>query len=247
MLVLALDTTGRPGSLALVRDGRLLAERAGEASRAPGERLPGEIAALLQALGLTVADIDVYAVTTGPGSFTGMRVGIATIQGLALVNGRKVVPVSALEALACQRGLRDAERVAAWIDARRGEVFAGLYGGARDGESAPDPATGLVELIAPEVGTPEALLERWRERGHFAGPPLVFTGDGATAHRSAIERACGADARIIAPPACLAGLVGEIATARAEAGGSVSPHAIAPVYVRRSDAEIAREKRDARR
>jgi tRNA threonylcarbamoyladenosine biosynthesis protein TsaB len=247
MLVLALDTTGRPGSLALWRDGRLLVERAGEASRSPGERLPGEIVSLLQSLGLKVAEVDVYAVTTGPGSFTGMRVGIATIQGLALVNGRGVVPVSAFEAVACQPEARRAERVAVWIDARRGEVFAALYGAARTADGASDPSTGLVELIAPEVGGPAEVLDGWRRRGQLEMPPPVFTGDGASAHRSVIEQACGAAARVLEPPVCLAGLVAEIAAARAAAGGAVSPHAIVPVYVRRPDAEIARELRNARR
>lgn len=247
MLVLALDTTSRPGSLALSRDGRLLVERASEASRSPGERLPGEIVSLLEMLGLKVADVDVYAVATGPGSFTGMRVGIATIQGLALVNGRAVVPVSALEALARHPEARRAERVAVWIDARRGEVFAALYGAASAADGARDASTGLVELIAPEVGRPADVVNGWRGRGRLAPPPPVFTGDGAIAHRSVIEQACGAEVRVLEPPACLAGLVAEIAAARAAAGGAVSPHAIVPVYVRRPDAEIARELRDAGR
>ncbi len=247
MLVLALDTTGRPGSLALHRDGRLLVERASEPSRSPGERLPGEIASLLREFGLSVADVDVYAVTTGPGSFTGMRVGIATIQGLALVNHKPVVPVSALEALACQQTARSAGRVAAWIDARRSEVFAALYDVAPGAGAAPDPATGLIELISPEVGGPDALLDGWTRRGHVTGTPIVFTGDGAVAYRSTIERAVGAAARVLDPPACLTGLVADIAAARAGAGGAVSPHAVVPVYVRRPDADVARERRDARR
>jgi tRNA threonylcarbamoyladenosine biosynthesis protein TsaB len=246
MLVLALDTTSRPGSLAVWRDGCVLVERAGEAARSAGERLPGEILALLQSLELRIPDVDVYAVTTGPGSFTGLRVGIATIQGLALVNGRAVVPVSALEALAFQPAARRAERVAVWIDARRGEVFAALYGAARLAHGTPDASTGLVELIAPEVGPPAEVLGGWRRRGQLGVPPPSFTGDGALAHRSAIEEACGAEARVLDPPACLAGLVVEIAAARAAAGGAVSPHAIVPVYVRRPDAEIARERREAR-
>jgi len=245
MLVLALDTTSRPGSIALLRDGVLLAERAGEASRSPGERLPGDIAALLQEFALTVADVDLYAVAAGPGSFTGMRVGIATIQGLALANDRRVVPVSALEALAWSA--RDNDRVAVWIDAQRGEVFAALYG-ASDAEGvARDPATGLVEADPPLVGRPGDVLAAWRDRGHLAKTPLTLTGDGAELYRPVIGQALGANARILAPPACLSRLVGEIATARAASGGAVSPHAIVPVYVRRSDAEIAREKHDARR
>ena len=94
MRVLALDTTERAGSVALVEDGRILLERQGDASRTHGERLPGELAAL----GAPFSSIDVFAVAIGPGSFTGLRIGIATMQGLALVNKRSVVGVSALEA-----------------------------------------------------------------------------------------------------------------------------------------------------
>src|SRR5258708_26525909 len=96
MRVLALDTTTRAGSVALVENDRVVEERAGDASRTHGERLPAELAAL----GAPWPTIDVFAVASGPGSFTGLRIGIATMQGLALVAGRPVVGVSALEALA---------------------------------------------------------------------------------------------------------------------------------------------------
>src|SRR5215831_7968433 len=94
MRVLALDTTGRAGSVAIVEDGRIVREHEGDASRTHGERLPGE----LEALGISFASVDVFAVASGPGSFTGLRVGIATMQGLALVTRRPVAGVSALEA-----------------------------------------------------------------------------------------------------------------------------------------------------
>ena len=100
MVILALDTTTTAGSCALWRDGALVEQRPGDAARTHAERLPGDLADLLAAHGLTVNDVDLYAVASGPGSFTGMRVGIATIQGLALVHGRQVVAISALEALA---------------------------------------------------------------------------------------------------------------------------------------------------
>ncbi len=109
MRVLALDTTTRAGSVALVDDERVVDERSGDAPRPHAERLPGEIIALLAAHGVAVADVDLFAVASGPGSFTGLRIGIATIQGLAFVRQRPVVAVSALEALA-QLGSRDSSR-----------------------------------------------------------------------------------------------------------------------------------------
>src|SRR5438067_13667736 len=125
MRVLALDTTTRAGSVALIEDDLVVDERAGDASRTHGERLPAELAQL----GAPWASIDVFAVASGPGSFTGLRIGIATMQGLALVTGRRVVGVSALEALAqvASADLSPGALVAPWIDAQRGEVFSALY------------------------------------------------------------------------------------------------------------------------
>ena len=100
MRVLALDTTTRAGSAALVDDDRIVDERSGDGSRTHALRLPGEIVALAEANQWPLSTIDRYAVASGPGSFTGLRIGIATIQGLAFVHSRRVVAVPALEALA---------------------------------------------------------------------------------------------------------------------------------------------------
>ena len=93
MRILALDTSTPAGSVALAAGGELTECRVGDADRTHGERLPGDVTALLATHGLTPADIDRYAVCSGPGSFTGLRVGLATIQALALVNRRPVVAV----------------------------------------------------------------------------------------------------------------------------------------------------------
>src|SRR5215475_1661728 len=124
MRVMALDTTSRAGSVALVDDGRIVDERAGDASRTHGERLPGELAAL----GFEWSSVDVFAVCAGPGSFTGLRIGIVTIQGLAFVDKRPAVGVSALEAWAqlASRELAECTTIGVWIDAQLGEVFSAL-------------------------------------------------------------------------------------------------------------------------
>src|SRR3954469_13948498 len=116
MRVLALDSTTRAGSVALVDGDRVVTERAGDGSRKHGERLPGELADLGAAWGT----IDGFAVASGPGSFTGLRIGIATMQGLALVAGRRVVGVSALEALAqiASTQLSPGALIASWVDAQ---------------------------------------------------------------------------------------------------------------------------------
>ena len=122
MRVLALDTTTRAGSVALVADDRVVDERSGDGARTHAVRLPGEIVALADAHGWPLSAIDLFAVASGPGSFTGLRIGIATMQGLAFVHGRRVVGVPALEALAHageRRPRRQARSSRAWMDAHR--------------------------------------------------------------------------------------------------------------------------------
>src|SRR5215467_12789539 len=156
MRVMALDTTSRAGSVALVDDGRIVDERAGDASRTHGERLPGELAAL----GVEWSSVDVFAVCAGPGSFTGLRIGIATIQGLAFVAKRPAAGVSALEAWAqlASRELAEGATIGVWIDAQRGEVFSALY---RVGAGAMFTPERLFEIEPPAVASPLATIDAW--------------------------------------------------------------------------------------
>src|SRR5215467_3950880 len=98
MVILAVETATRVGSVAVSIDGTVDA-RLGDPSRTHGERLPQDLLDLLAAHQRGIADVDLFAVIVGPGSFTGLRVGMATIQGLALTKGKTVVPVSTLEAI----------------------------------------------------------------------------------------------------------------------------------------------------
>lgn len=236
MRVLALDTTTRAGSVALVDDRRLIAERAGDSTRSHAERLPTDLLNLLAEAGLTLTDVDLFAVAAGPGSFTGLRTGIATIQGLALVSRKRIVPVSILDALAQTAGQarREGALVAAWMDAHRGEVFSALY--RVTGALAFTPAR-LIELEAPAVGDPDTVLRRWAA---LHGEIDAFIGDGATVFSDRL----GDPRRVIAPPP-LAGAIGLMAVARARAGDTVGPAGVQPLYVRRPDAEVDREKRGA--
>jgi tRNA threonylcarbamoyladenosine biosynthesis protein TsaB len=233
MRLLALDTTARAGSVALAENGVVIDVRGGDPSRTHGERLPGDVLDLLRAHGIGPADIDIYAIAAGPGSFTGLRVGIACIQGFALVNGRRVVPISALDALAHAAASTAAAApaaagalVAAWIDAQRGEVFAALY-------------RGPLLVDGPLVATPARTLDRWRER--LADRPVVAIGDGALRYSEALASAFGGRVRMTDPIApLLARPIAELAHVEASAGRAVDPHAIVPIYIRRPDAEIAR-------
>lgn len=241
MKVLALDTTTRAGSVALydddARDNRIVDERAGDATRSHAERLPGEILALADAHRVALSGVDVFAVASGPGSFTGLRIGIATMQGLAFVHRRPLAGVSALEALAhmASANVSPGTVIAAWMDAHRHEVFAAIY----RVERAPlFDAARLVELEGVTVGAPDATLDRWQT--HLSGGG-VFVGDGAAQYAGVIARAV-AQAQTVPVP-LLAGAIAGLAAARARRGESAGPGALQPLYVRRPDAEVARDER----
>lgn len=127
MLTLAVDTAAETGSIALVDDGRILEEARLHAPGGFGQMLFGELEALLIRQRVRLADIGLYAAASGPGSFTGVRVGLAAIKGLAEVAGKPAAGISNLAALA---EFGRAPLRAPIIDARRGEVFAALYDGA---------------------------------------------------------------------------------------------------------------------
>ena len=234
MLVLALDTTTRQGSIALARDGVLVAVYAGDAGTTHGERLPGDALQALTAHALRVSDVDVFAVASGPGSFTGLRIGIATMQGLALANGKPLVGISALDALnalVCSLSpqplaLSPSDEVCTWMDAQRSQVFSAVY------------ANG-VATESPVVEKPADILARWRRDGRL---PRVFAGDGALVYRELIYRA-EPHAQIIDPLPPLAPAIATLAEAYVQQRGPALPDEIRPLYIRRSDAELARERK----
>jgi tRNA threonylcarbamoyladenosine biosynthesis protein TsaB len=241
MHVLALDTTTRDGSVALVDEHHVIEERRGDAARTHAERLPAELLALADAHGLRIGAIDLFAVAAGPGSFTGLRIGIATIQGLALTTGKRIVGVSALEALAQSAGCGPGTFVAAWMDARRHDVFAALY---RVADGAPFSPERLVEVEEAMVGDPETTLARWGS--HLRDANVIFVGDGAALYADAIKDRQAMGWQVVSEPPLLAGAIGRMAIARALRGDTIDPAAVHPLYVRRPDAEVARDN-DQRR
>jgi tRNA threonylcarbamoyladenosine biosynthesis protein TsaB len=226
VLILSLDTTTRAGSVAIVAGGAVLYEKLGDASMTHAQRLPADIERACRAAAIDIAQVDLFAVAAGPGSFTGLRIGIAAIQGLAMAWARRVVPISTLEALAAASG---APRTAAWLDAQRGEVFAQVF----------EQGSGFsyrARHAAISAG-PDAVLE-------MQAPDLdgtVFHGDGALKFRDAIQARLGGGVEIVDPVRPLAGAIGRVAHEHPER--AVAPHAIMPIYVRRPDAELARERR----
>lgn len=233
MLVLALDSSTRTGSVALARDGVLLEARVGDAARRHAVRLPSDLLLLLEAHGARLADVDLLAVATGPGGFTGLRVGLATIQGLALGLERPIVPACTLELLALAAGdvAPDASVVGAWMHGMRGDVFAALYRLQRDNPDHP------MILSAPAVGTPADAAETWRPLVGVS--PLTVVGDGWPDLAGPLQAAFDDRVRAVDGP-LLAGVLARYATR--QASHAVGPAALRPTYVRRPDAVLAREQ-----
>ena len=240
MLILAVDTTTAKGSLALARDGRLIEARCGLGERTHGERLPSEIIGLLGLHDVALSDIDRFVVAAGPGSFTGLRVGIATVQGLALALGRQVIAISILDALLeigiapDSRRPSPPEAILAWMDGKRGEIFATLYLNSTDPEA-------WRPHLGPVSERPDALLERWA--GDLDRPRLSVVGDAVTACRELLETRLPSTTRLVDDLPPIAGALAVMATRPPWSENAHAHHAIQPVYVRRPDAERARDRR----
>jgi tRNA threonylcarbamoyladenosine biosynthesis protein TsaB len=212
--ILAVDTATERGSVALLLDG----EVAGEVRFRPREShsvslLPA-IAFLLGQEGLGPGDLQGFAVTLGPGSFTGVRVGISTVQGLALAAGRPAVGLPTLDVLAA-RVAGAAPRLVAAVDAYRGEVFAGVY----DREARP--------VGAPQRLSAEAFVEGLPE-------DAVLIGDGALKYADRIA-ASGRCVAITTRSLFLAGTLARVSQPLFEAGRGGPPSALRPLYLREAD------------
>lgn len=210
MRVLAVDTTTSRESVAVVAGGRLLGEVRLDAPT-PSRRLMPAIAFLLESLQLGPRDVEGYALTVGPGSFTGLRIGISTVQGLALAGARPCLGLSSLDVLAA-RIAGSAPCLAAMVATSRGEVFARVF----DAEARP--------LGPPFAGPPAGFLSA-------LGPGTALVGDGAEAHRALVERSV-AGCSFPARTTFLAGTVGRLAEPRLAAGEGVAAGALRPLYLR---------------
>lgn len=162
MIILALDTSSECGSVALARDGALAGEVRLSGALQHSETLFRSIDFLLTTSATRVGDVDLFAVARGPGSYTGLRVGMAAAGGLAYAVGGETVGVSTLGALAWHVGVTQ-QPIAAVMDARRGEVYIALF---RRSEA------GLETVTPPRIERPEVVLDS------LAQEQVVFTGPG---------------------------------------------------------------------
>jgi tRNA threonylcarbamoyladenosine biosynthesis protein TsaB len=210
--VIAVDTSSERASVALV-EGRALRGEVRLVTALPSVAVLPAIEFLLHAAGLGPADVDGFAVTLGPGSFTGVRVGLSTVQGLALGSGRPCAGLSTLDVLAA--GIAgEADALVALVDAFREEVFVGRY----DRQARP--------LAPPTREAPDAALAD-------LPPGAVVTGDGARRHERAI-RGLHPGVRLVEQP-FLAATLGLAAVERLEAGQGVAASALRPQYLRDAD------------
>jgi tRNA threonylcarbamoyladenosine biosynthesis protein TsaB len=216
--VLAVETSTLAGGVALLDGDRLRGEYLLDVTATHSERLMPAIERLLADAGWTPADLTGLAVAVGPGSFTGLRIGLSAVKGLAVALGVPVAPVPTLDAMAAGLPFSSLP-VCPVIDARKGEVYCSLYrwdGAAMQREW---------EYLAL---APDALGARLSE-------PAVLLGDGATAIRSPNARMAPAHRRLPSP-----GAVAVLGAARLAAGGAVAPAALLPIYLRPSEAELKR-------
>ena len=218
MRVLAVDTSTMAGGVALLDDERVVGESLLDVRTTHSERLMVAIDRVLADAGWTAASLDGLAVAIGPGSFTGLRIGLAAVKGLALALDRPVAAVPTLDAMAA--ALPWASRpVCPVLDARKGEVYASLY---RWDGLAMRREWDYLAL------SPEALADRLRE-------PVLGVGDGAALVRSPWMTPARPVRR--GPPAAIVACLG---AERLRAGDTVAAAELVPLYLRPSEAELKR-------
>lgn len=217
-LLLALDTTHEFGSVALLAGGEVMEEALLHSAEGFGHILYQQIGALLSRHAAGVDDVVCFAAAAGPGSFTGVRVGLTCVKALAEATSRPAVAVSNLEALA---GFGSALLRAVVLDARRGEIYGAVYDAAGN-------------VLAPET---VEKFPKWLE-SLPAGVEFISTDFGPFVSAIAGSRLAGA--KLTTAPRALAAAVGRIAWQRYRACAAQDPAAVDANYVRRADAEMAR-------
>ena len=220
MLIVSVDTSGRKGSIALCRgDGdsfEVLQLTSLEGGTYSAQLLP-RIAEALQQNGLNKTEVDGFVVVSGPGSFTGLRVGLSTVKGLCEVLRKPLATVSMLEALVLTHG-RAGESAIAVLDAGRGEIYVGEY----------------------QVGSGHATLVREyiAKLDEFAAQPSAGGGDLLTVDAKVAEGLRAANRNVILVAPVDAGEIGRIGVRKLLAGETADPATVDVNYIRRSDAEI---------
>jgi tRNA threonylcarbamoyladenosine biosynthesis protein TsaB len=223
MLVLAVDTTTPSGSVALLEDEKLFGEVGVESAATHSARLLRSIDFLLAAHGRDVKDVDAFAVAAGPGSFTGIRIGVSAVKSLAFASGKPVAPVSTLLALASKLASDGTRLVCPLLDAKKEEIYAGLFEARKNG---------LAELVPQGAYAPDAFFARLPARRVIA-----FAGSGLVVYRAKLLPYVRDKARFPRRSSFIAAEVGRIGAAMVREGKSVDASSLEPLYFRSSQAE----------
>lgn len=226
MLVLAVDTSGTMGSLAVLKDSDLLGVVSTSSAEAYSSRLFRQLEFLLAELKVGLPQFDLYAVSAGPGSFTGLRVGLAGVKGWAEVYERPVAAVSALEAVAYEAHVTTG-MIAAVTDGRRGQIFGALY------EASP---SGSRPVMPPCVLSAEEFLSE--AATHVAARPLTIASPSPSLIQPALSQSSLSSATIVRVSPVLAPAIARIGEARAARGDLTTALELDANYIRRSDAEV---------
>lgn len=225
MYILAIDTAGRSASVALLRDETLLYETVCNCGLTHSETLMPMVDAALKTGGVRPEGLDLYAVTCGPGSFTGLRIGLAAVKGMALPANTLCAGVSTLEAQAwCHTG---SGTVIAAMDARRGQVYWAAFDLETHARLTPDAAAPAAEAAA---------------FAQSCKKPVIYVGDGAALCYNMDRQALPCPPALQVARAAGAGLA---ARALWESGRCVPPAQLMPNYLRLSQAERERAEREA--
>jgi tRNA threonylcarbamoyladenosine biosynthesis protein TsaB len=232
MYILGVETSTRTGSVAIVSEDGVIAQYSLNIEVTHSERLMSTVDRVMKDTGFMMADMDGYAVAIGPGSFTGLRIGLAAVKGLALVTGKPVAAVPTLKALAWNLSYA-AYPVCPMLDARKHEVYAATF--RFDG-------TALVPDMAESVISLSRLSERISDK-------TLFTGEASRLFHKDICELFGTRA-LFAPVSAIlpsAASVAEIGLDMIKKGQQADPDNITPVYIRKPEAEVVWEKKSKSR
>lgn len=231
MNILAVDTSTSLAGIAIAVDEQIVAESLLNTNRTLSARLIPEIERLLATAGLDIADIDLFASTVGPGSFTGVRGGVATIQGLALAVGKPCAGFSSLAMLAMNFSLSKS-LICPMLDARKSELYAALYDC-----SSPTPTPRIGDCVLPPALFLDRIVAETEEQ-------VIFLGDGAVRYHDLIADLLGNKALFapfpLHPPHAANGTL--LALEASRRGELLEPWQLLPVYLRASDAELMKNK-----
>lgn len=225
MRVLALDTSSDVGSVAVLVDGVVRASLSARVQARHGETLLPLVERTLELADVPVATLDLLAVGLGPGSFTGLRIGVATAKGLALARGTPMVGIRTSRALA--RAATGSGR-AVVIDAKKDEIFVAAYGARTDGT--------LEVLLDDAHGAPPDAASLLRE-ALTGRTDVSVVGSGVAAHETLLRTALGPGAMLLPPvlAAPSAAILAQEAVEAFLARGADDPGALVPRYVRAAD------------